>query len=54
MAIQVGARLLEQTYGGMGVLLGGVPGVAPGHVMVLGAGNVGSTPSRWRLAWGLR
>ena len=41
MAIQVGARLLEQTYGGMGVLLGGVPGVAPGHVMVLGAGNVG-------------
>lgn len=42
MAVQVGARYLEKTQGGWGVLLAGVPGVAPARVVVLGAGVVGS------------
>jgi alanine dehydrogenase len=42
MAIQVGAANLEKSRGGSGVLLGGVPGVAPGRVAVLGGGVVGS------------
>ncbi len=46
MATQVGARFLERELGGRGVLLGGVPGVRPARVVVLGAGNVG-----WNAAW---
>ncbi len=46
MAIQAGAKYLESHHGGRGVLLGGVPGVAPGKVTVIGAGNVG-----WNAAW---
>ncbi len=42
MAIQVGAANLEKSRGGSGVLLGGVPGVAPGRVAILGGGVVGS------------
>ncbi|BCD88597.1 alanine dehydrogenase [Pseudomonas solani] len=42
MSIQAGASCLEKARGGRGVLLGGVPGVAPGKVVVLGAGVVGS------------
>ena len=42
MAIQEGAKYLEKTYGGKGILLGGVPGVRPGTVLVLGAGVVGT------------
>jgi len=41
MAIQAGAHCLEKTQGGRGVLLGGVPGVAPGNVVVIGGGVVG-------------
>lgn len=41
MAIQQGARYLEKPAKGRGVLLGGVPGVAPGRVLILGAGVVG-------------
>ena len=46
MAVQVGARFLEAPQGGRGVLLGGAPGVQPGRVVVIGAGNVG-----WNAAW---
>lgn len=42
MAIQVGATYLEKMNGGRGVLLGGVPGVAPAKVLILGGGIVGS------------
>ncbi|MGA8515089.1 MAG: alanine dehydrogenase, partial [Burkholderiaceae bacterium] len=42
MAVQAGAAWLEKPRGGSGVLLGGVPGVAPGNVVVLGAGVVGT------------
>ncbi|MDE6272054.1 MAG: alanine dehydrogenase [Muribaculaceae bacterium] len=41
MSIQEGARFLEKPQGGRGVLLGGVPGVRPAKVLVLGAGVVG-------------
>ncbi len=42
MAVQAGAHFLEQPHGGKGILLGGVPGVAEGHVAVLGGGVVGT------------
>jgi alanine dehydrogenase len=41
MAVQQGAKYLEKVFGGTGVLLGGVPGVAPGSVVILGGGVVG-------------
>jgi alanine dehydrogenase len=41
MAVQVGAHFLERPQGGAGILLGGVPGVPPGKVVILGAGTVG-------------
>jgi alanine dehydrogenase len=46
MATQVDAHFLEREAGGRGVLLGGVPGVRPARVVVVGAGNVG-----WNAAW---
>ena len=46
LATQVGAHWLEAENGGRGVLLGGAPGVRPGRVVVIGAGNVG-----WNSAW---
>jgi alanine dehydrogenase len=42
MAVQAGAYYLEKPHGGLGVLLGGVPGVAPARVVILGGGVVGS------------
>ena len=41
MAVQEGATYLKKIYGGKGVLLGGVPGVKPGKVLILGGGRVG-------------
>ena len=41
MAVQEGAKYLEKVFGGSGVLLGGVPGVAPGEVVIIGGGVVG-------------
>lgn len=41
MAVQEGARFLEKPHGGKGILIGGVPGVKPAKVLVLGAGHVG-------------
>ncbi|MBN2113969.1 MAG: alanine dehydrogenase [Acidimicrobiia bacterium] len=46
MAVQAGAHHLERTHGGRGVLLGGVPGVAPARVTVLGAGTSGSNAAK--------
>jgi alanine dehydrogenase len=42
MAVQAGARCLEQSMGGSGILLGGVPGVEPAKVVIIGAGVAGS------------
>lgn len=52
MAVQIGARYLERVEGGCGVLLGGVPGVAPAKVVVLGAGTVGSAAVRIAVGMG--
>lgn len=41
MSIQAGATALEKAHGGLGILLGGVPGVAPGKVTIIGGGVVG-------------
>jgi alanine dehydrogenase len=54
MAVQVGAAHLEKSRGGMGVLLGGVPGVRPGHVVILGAGTVGANATRIAVGMGAR
>lgn len=51
LSVQVGAHCLEASQGGRGVLLGGVPGVASGHVVVLGGGHVGTNAIR--MAMGL-
>ena len=46
LAVQMGMQALEMKNGGRGVLLSGVPGVAPGRVVVLGGGNVGANAAR--------
>ena len=46
VAVQVGSHLLHTAQGGRGVLLGGVPGVGRGHVVVLGAGHAGGCAAR--------
>lgn len=52
MSIQVGAAALQRPNGGRGVLLGGVPGVQPGKVVVLGGGSVGVSAAA--MALGMR
>lgn len=52
MSIHVGANCLHFANGGSGVLLGGVPGVAPGRVLVIGAGTVGTQAARMALGLG--
>jgi alanine dehydrogenase len=52
MATQIGAQFLEKPYGGRGILLGGVPGVLPGKVTVLGGGIVGTNAARIALGLG--
>jgi len=54
MAVQAGANHLEKSHGGMGLLLGGVPGVAPGQVLVLGAGVVGTNALQMAVGLGAR
>jgi len=46
MATQVGATYLQRSHGGRGILMGGVPGVAPANVAILGGGIVGSNAAR--------
>jgi alanine dehydrogenase len=52
MSIQVGAVALQKGAGGSGVLLGGVPGVLPGKVVVLGGGVVGTNAARMAIGLG--
>ena len=52
MAVQVGAQYLEKAYRGRGILLGGVPGVAPGNVVILGGGIVGINAAKVALGMG--
>jgi alanine dehydrogenase len=46
LSVQEGAKYLERPQGGRGILLGGVPGVAPGHVLVIGGGVVGTCAAK--------
>jgi alanine dehydrogenase len=46
MAVQEGAKYLERTHGGRGILLGGVPGVQPAEVVILGGGVVGTNAAK--------
>ncbi|MED4608435.1 MULTISPECIES: alanine dehydrogenase [Paenibacillus] len=52
MSVQVGAQFLEQFYGGRGILLGGVPGVPPADVIILGGGIVGTNAAKIALGMG--
>jgi alanine dehydrogenase len=54
LAIQVGAYFLQSQHGGSGVLLGGIPGTMPGHVVVVGAGNSGAHAVQMAVGMGAR
>jgi alanine dehydrogenase len=54
MSIQVGAAHLEKEKGGRGVLLAGVPGVAPGNVVILGGGTVGTNAAKIAVGMGAK
>lgn len=54
MSIQLGAQFLESQYGGRGVLLGGVSGVAPGQVVIVGGGTVGTNAAKIAVGMGAR
>jgi alanine dehydrogenase len=52
LSIQAGAKCLEKSAGGMGVLLGGVPGVEPARIVILGAGVVGTNAAQMAVGTG--
>jgi alanine dehydrogenase len=54
MSIQAGASHLEKSKGGAGILLGGVPGVAAGHIVIIGAGVVGTNALQMAVGIGAR
>lgn len=54
MSVQIGARFLEKAQGGKGVLLGGVPGVPPAEVVIIGGGVVGTNAAKMALGLGAR
>jgi alanine dehydrogenase len=54
MSVQVGATYLEKERGGRGILLGGVPGVPPAHVTIIGGGIVGTNAARIALGFGAK
>jgi len=54
MAVQIGAHYLEETRGGRGILLGGVPGVRSGSVVIIGGGTVGINAAQIALGMGAR
>lgn len=54
LSVQVGAAYLEKEHGGRGVLLGGVPGVPPGNVCVIGGGIVGTNAAKMALGLGAK
>lgn len=52
MSVQVGAQFLEKPHGGKGVLLGGVPGVLPSNVVIIGGGIVGTNAAKMAIGLG--
>lgn len=54
MSVQIGAQFLEKHCGGKGILLGGVPGVAPAQVVIIGGGIVGMNAAKMAVGMGAR
>ncbi|MCL2859974.1 MAG: alanine dehydrogenase [Oscillospiraceae bacterium] len=54
MSIQVGATLLQKNNGGLGILLGGVPGVSPAEVVIIGGGSVGTNAAKTACGMGAK
>ena len=54
LSVQIGAAYLEKEHGGRGVLLGGVPGVSPGNVCIIGGGIVGTNAAKIALGMGAK
>ena len=54
MSVQVGAQFLSNTYGGKGILLGGVPGVSPAKVVIIGGGIAGTQAAKMAVGLGAR
>jgi alanine dehydrogenase len=54
LSVQFGARYLEKQQGGRGVLLGGIPGVSPGNVVILGGGIVGTEAAKIAVGMGAK
>lgn len=54
MSVNQGAKYLERVNGGRGILLGGVPGVDPGHVVIIGGGVVGTNAAKMAVGTGAR
>lgn len=52
MAVQVGTQFLEKPRGGKGILIGGVPGVSPGRVVIIGGGVVGTNAAKMAMGLG--
>jgi len=54
MSVQIGAQMLEKPWGGKGILLGGVPGVESGQVVIIGGGIVGTNAAKMAIGMGAR
>ncbi len=54
LSVQIGAAYLQKEHGGRGVLLGGVPGVLPGNVVIVGGGIVGTNAAKMALGLGAK
>jgi len=54
MSVQIGAHFLEEPQGGRGVLMGGIPGVLPAHVVIIGAGTAGAAAAGVAVGMGTR
>jgi alanine dehydrogenase len=52
MSVQIGAQFLEKPWGGKGILLGGVPGVLPANVVIVGGGIVGTNAAKMAMGLG--
>lgn len=52
MAVQIGCHFLEKTFGGKGLLLGGVPGVRAGNIVIIGGGVVGTNAAKRAIGMG--
>ena len=54
MVVQIGAHFLEEPQGGLGILMGGIPGVPPAEVVILGSGTAGANAARVAVGMGAR